>query len=393
MKKSMGFKAKIFGLAILSAGAATTLPALAPQITMAQEADTSDKTNDMYEIVRKINIFYKNNDGSVTKGKPLSQKGYVSNKSMKFTFKELKVKDLFGGNLGTWKPDRETIPSATATYNNPPADVNIYLSKDASKTIEESKTIKRTIKYFTQDENGKKSSAGSKSNSVTFIRYGRITSDGKKVMNPWTGTHTFGAVSVPAKNGYIPNIKTVPAKTVKPTDSDFVVEVVYKKNSSKKTYKNGWYKENGGFKYYKNGVAYKGWHKMGKAEGEKQEHWSYFGNDGKIYTGWHKMGKTEGETKEHWSYFGDNGWLRTNWQQMGKGTNNPDGNNARHWSYFGPNGWLRTGIQEMGKGTSNPDGNAAKHKSYFGNNGWLVVNRKFTLSGKIYIADNRGWLK
>ncbi len=393
MKKSIGFKAKLFGLAILSAGAATTLPALAPQITMAQEADTSDKTNDMYEIVRKINIFYKNNDGSVTKGKPLSQKGYVSNKSMKFTFKELKVKDLFGGNLGNWKPDRETIPSVTATFNNPPADVSIYLSQDTSKTVEESRTIKRTIKYFIQDENGKKSPAGSKSNSVTFMRYVRITTDGKKVKTPWSGTHTFESVTVPAKSGYTPNIKTVPAKTVKPTDSDIVVEVIYKKNSSKKTSKNGWYKENGGFKYYKNGVAYKGWHKMGKAEGEKQEHWSYFGNDGKIYTGWHKMGKTEGETKEHWSYFGDNGWLRTNWQQMGKGTNNPDGNNARHWSYFGPNGWLRTGIQEMGKGTSNPDGNAAKHKSYFGNNGWLVVNRKFTLSGKIYIADNRGWLK
>ena len=187
--------------------------------------------------------------------------------------------------------------------------------------------------------------------------------------------------------------------------------------------KNGWVKENGGFKYYKNGKAYTGWHKMGKAEGEKTPHWSYFGKDGKIYTGWHKMGKNEGEKTAHWSYFGDNGWLRTGWQQMGKGTSNPDGNAVKHWSYFGDNGWLRTGwqnmgkgtnnpdgnsakhvsyfgnngwlrtgLQDMGKGTNNPDGNAAKHKSYFGNNGWLVTNKKITVSGKNYQADGRGWL-
>ncbi len=155
--------------------------------------------------------------------------------------------------------------------------------------------------------------------------------------------------------------------------------------------KKGWKNENGGWKYYKNGTAYTGWHKMGKAEGEKTEHWSYFGKDGKIYTGWRKMGKAEGEKKEHWSYFGPNGWLRTGWQQMGKGTSNPDGNAAKHWSYFGNNGWLRTGLQDMGKGTQNPDGNSAKHKSYFGGNGWLVVNKQFTVGKTTYKADGRGW--
>ena len=215
--------------------------------------------------------------------------------------------------------------------------------------------------------------------------------------------------------------------------------------------KNGWKNENGGWKYYKDGKAYTGWHKMGKAEGEKTEHWSYFGKDGKIYTGWRKMGKNEGEKTEHWSYFGDNGWLRTGWQsmgkgtknpdgnaakhvsyfgdngwlrtgwqQMGKGTKNPDGNAAKHWSYFGDNGWLRTGWQQMGKGTKNPDGNTAKHwsyfgangwlrtgmvtlgkadgekithKSYFGNNGWLVTNKRFSVAGRTYTADGRGWVK
>ena len=105
-------------------------------------------------------------------------------------------------------------------------------------------------------------------------------------------------------------------------------------STAKAAVKNGWYKENGRFKYYKNGTAYTGWHLMGKAEGEKTEHWSYFGN----------------------------------------------------------NGLLRTGLQEMGKGTLNPDGNAAKHLSYFGDNGWLVTNKNITVGGKSYKADGRGWL-
>ena len=220
---------------------------------------------------------------------------------------------------------------------------------------------------------------------------------------------------------------------------------------STSTKKNGWFNEGGGYKYYKNGSYYTGWHLMSKAEGEKTNHWSYFGKDGKVYTGWHYMSKAEGEKNAHWSYFGDNGWMRTGWQAMGKGTSNSDGSTTKHWSFFGDNGWLRTGWQEMGKGTKNPDGNAAKHwsyfgdngwlrtgwlqmgkgtkepdgnkakhwsyfgtngwmrtglvtlgkadgesvahKSYFGNNGWLVVNKKFTLAGKTYTADSRGWVR
>lgn len=392
MNKSIGFKAKLFAITLLSAGATTFTPALIAQTVMAKETDTSAEKNDMFEIVRNINIYYKNEDGSVKKGKTIPQTGYVSNKKMKYTFKALKVKDLFGGDLGEWKADKDTIPSVTATYDNPPADVNIYLTKDTSKTVEEKKTITRTIKYFTQDENGKKSAAGHKSNSVTFTRYGRISSDGKRIMNAWTGQHTFEAFTVPAKSGYTPNIKTVPAKTVKPTDSSFTVEVIYKKNSSKKTVKNGWFKENGGYKYYNNNKAYTGWHYMTRTEGQSVPHWSYFGTDGVIYTGWHLMGQKEGEKTEHWSYFGSNGWLRTGWVLLGIGTSEPDGNKAKHWSYFGPNGWLRTYMQDMGKGTNNPDGNKAKHKSFFGSNGWLVMNKKFTFSGKTYVADKRGWI-
>ena len=141
--------------------------------------------------------------------------------------------------------------------------------------------------------------------------------------------------------------------------------------------KNGWVYENGGFRYYKNGNYYTGWHQMGKKEGEKTTHWSYFGSDGKVYTGWRQMGKAEGEKNAHWSYFGSNGWLRTGWIEFGKGTSEPDGNKARHWSYFGSNGWLRTGWIEFGKGTSEPDGNSTKHWSYFGGNGWLTTEWKY----------------
>ena len=199
------------------------------------------------------------------------------------------------------------------------------------------------------------------------------------------------------------------------------------KNIAKKTSKTGWVSEGGGMKYYKSGKAYTGWHYMTNAEGEKTPHWSYFGNDGIIRTGWQRMGtktnpdgnsrehwsyfgangwlrtgwvqlgkgtsEPDGNTAKHWSYFGANGWLRTGWVQLGKGTSEPDGNTAKHWSYFGGNGWLRTGLQDMGKGTSNPDGNAVKHKSYFGDNGWLVTNKKFSVAGKTYKADARGWLE
>ena len=237
----------------------------------------------------------------------------------------------------------------------------------------------------------------------------------------WSSNNT-SVVTVDA-NGNVKGVKAGTATiTVKTSDggktASCKVTVTAKKSGTK--VKNGWINE-GGFKYYKNGVAYTGWHWMTAEEGEKTPHWSYFGKDGKIYTGWRQMGKVEGETVEHWSYFGpngwlrtgwhemgtaanpdgknpvhwsyfgDNGWLRLGWQQIGKGTSNPDGNNAKHWSYFGLNGWLRLGLQEMGT-ASNPDGNNPRHKSYFGNNGWLVTNRTFSVLGKTYRADSRGWI-
>ena len=207
----------------------------------------------------------------------------------------------------------------------------------------------------------------------------------------WSSSNT--KVATVDKNGNVKGIKAGKAKiTVKTKDGGKTAACTITVKAAKQTGKTGWYKENGGYKYYKNGEAYTGWHKMGKAEGEKTEHWSYFGKDGKIYTGWHKMGKAEGEKKAHWSYFGSNGWLRTGWVQFGKGTSEPDGNKAKHWSYFGGDGWLRTGWQWMGKGTKNPDGNSAKHKSYFGSNGWLRTGNHHIGSDQ-YSFNNRGWLQ
>ena len=87
---------------------------------------------------------------------------------MVFTFPEVKVADLFGGDMGYWKPDKETIPSVTGTYDAPPADVDVYLRKNTQSYTEESKTITRTVKYFYMGTDGKKTSAGQYKDNVTF---------------------------------------------------------------------------------------------------------------------------------------------------------------------------------------------------------------------------------
>ena len=193
----------------------------------------------------------------------------------------------------------------------------------------------------------------------------------------------------------------------------------------------GWLSEEGKHYYVNAGLTYTGWHKMGKSEGEKTPHWSYFGNDGVLRTGWVQFGagtsesdggsakhwsyfgdngwlvtgwkhfnEKDGEKSPHWSYFGDNGWLVTGWKHFNEkdGEKSPhwsyfgnngwlatgwryldqkDGEKNPHWSYFGTNGWMRTGWVQFGKGTSEPDGNVAKHWSYFGKNGWLTTGWKY----------------
>lgn len=229
MKKKFGMKARILGLALLAAGATTAAPAVVPQAVMAAETAATQSSNGMYSIVRKINIYYVNEDGSTTFGGSAPYTYSVSNKSMKVTFPEIKVADLFGGDMGYWKPDRDTLPVVTATVDNPPAEENIYLRMDTSSYTEESKTITRTINYYYVDANGKKSTAGVYKDSVTFKRPGYIDSKGNKIMDDWSGDYTFKEIAVAEKAGYTANMTKVPAKTVKPTDSDFTVEVLYSK--------------------------------------------------------------------------------------------------------------------------------------------------------------------
>ena len=228
MKKKISLRAKLAGLAMVMAGAAAIAPVAVPQTVMAETVTASDTTG-MYEIIRNINIYYVNDDGTTTPGGSVAQKGYVSNKNMKYTFPQLVVKDFFGGNLGYWKPDKDVIPSVTATYGNNPADVDIYLSKDASKLVEETKTITRSVRYYNVDASGNRSNAGSYSDGVTFKRYGYKDENGNKVMDDWSGDYTFKELKVDPKNGYTANMQKVPSKTVTPSDSDFTVEVLYTK--------------------------------------------------------------------------------------------------------------------------------------------------------------------
>ena len=168
MKKKFNFKAKLIGAMALAAGVCAVVPAALPQTAMAADAVSASVPTGMYKIVRNINVYYINEDGTTTFGGSAPYTGYVSNKKMKFTFPEVKVADLFKDGLGYWKPDVETIPAVTATYDNPPAEVNIYLRKNEDNFVKESKVVKRTIKYVKVDPDGKRSDAGGYEDSVTF---------------------------------------------------------------------------------------------------------------------------------------------------------------------------------------------------------------------------------
>ena len=206
-------------------------------------------------------------------------------------------------------------------------------------------------------------------------------------MKKFKGIKRFVVATVIATSGVIGVVGAVGAANVEARSDIKDIMIEGKKVTIWESQE--WAKVNGHWHFVKDYKVVKGWRYLDKYDGEDTPHWSYFDNNGRLYTGWHKMGKTEGEKVEHWSYFGPNGWLRTGWQQMGKGTNNPDGNTAKHVSYFGPNGWLRTGMVTLGKS----DGEKVTHKSYFGGNGWLVANKRFSVSGKTYTADSRGWVK
>ena len=237
MKKKFNFKAKLIGAMALAAGVCAVVPAALPQTAMAADAVSASASvpTGMYKIVRNINVYYINEDGTTTFGGSAPYTGYVSNKNMKFTFPEVKVADLFKDGLGYWKPDVETIPAVTATYDNPPAEVNIYLRKNEDNFVKESKVVKRTIKYMKLEPNGKISDAGGYEDSVTFYRTGYIDAKGNKVMSDWAGEYTFKDIEVPEIKDYTPDRAVIKGKTVTPSSADFTEEVVYTVNATMPT--------------------------------------------------------------------------------------------------------------------------------------------------------------
>ena len=237
--------------------------------------------------------------------------------------------------------------AAQSVYAGEPAEVNVTESATDDSGVLNASSVEFPVVTDAAEESLPVEETQAQQDATDVINVTEVKTEDTADITPKNETKTTGGVGAAKEIG---NTKAAEAT---------------------RAAKNGWVKENGGYKYYKDGKTYTGWHKMGKAEGEKTEHWSYFGKNGIVYTGWKKMGKAEGEKTAHWCYFGSNGWLRTGWVQFGKGTTNPDGNVTKHWSYFGTNGWLRTGWVQFGKGTSEPDGNVAKHWSYFGSNGWL----------------------
>lgn len=226
MKKKINLKVKLIGLACAAACAATAFPATA----MAADNTVTSAPAGRYQIVRNINIYYVYADGTTKFGGSAPQTGYVSNKYMRFTFPETRVADLFEDGLGPWTPDTEVIPSVTATYDNPPAEVNIYLYEDKEKEVTEEKTITRTINYYKiNPETDKKEFLRSYQDSVTFYRMGYIDANGNKVMYDWSGDYTFKAIATPELEAFKADRDEVAAKKVTPMDSDFVEEVIYSK--------------------------------------------------------------------------------------------------------------------------------------------------------------------
>lgn len=289
-----------------------------------------------------------------------------------------------------------------------PAACNMSLTQDVYAETTTQATASKTEKVAVT---GVKLNAGKLTLTVGQTTQLKATVSPANATNKavtWTSSNT--KIATVDKNGKVKGIKAGKAKiTAKTKDGGKTASCIVTVKE-----KNGWFKEGGGWKYYKNGKAYKGWHYMTKAEGEKTPHWSYFGKDGKIYTGWRTMGKAEGEktthvsyfgnngwlvtgwqwmdaskgeSVPHWSYFGSNGWLRTGWQWMDK----KEGEKTPHWSYFGSNGWLKTGLVTLGA----DDGEKEEHRSYFGNNGWLVTNKTFKVKvdGETvtFNADANGW--
>lgn len=111
---------------------------------------------------------------------------------------------------------------------------NVHLTHQQTP-ISDSKTINETIHYVYAD--GSKAADDVQRTPVTFTRTGQrdeVTNEDH--WNNWTtGNDSFAAATSPTIAGYTPDLTTVAAVTVKPTDQDIVKTVTYNANDQKAT--------------------------------------------------------------------------------------------------------------------------------------------------------------
>ena len=176
------------------------------------------------KVTRTINIYKKYSDGRTEKvgslpyeSEPLLNKDQVVNFDAITTTTLLKDYDT--GAWSPWKPENNTVPAASGSYNNPPADYNVYLVIDANSGITQKKTVTRTIKYYKKDENGNKSHFKTSSDGIIFLEG---TSN--------TAERTFKDINVEEITGYTANKTVVKGRKVTPASNDFTEEVIYTKN-------------------------------------------------------------------------------------------------------------------------------------------------------------------
>lgn len=253
MKKRLNTKAKLFGLALLAAGATVTIPAVIPAQAQAAEVTAATETvteTEKKTVTRTVRFYFKDDKGKTTPVKSSNGGDFVRTASA--TFERTVIKDKKTGKVlsapawGTtelagfdspvingYTPDVKTIPAVTVSPEKLPKDLTVYYTENPEhkKTLStESKTVTRKITYYRINDDGSTSQTWSKNQSATFTR--SVTTDGndKKEYGAWA-QHTFNAEDVASMKGYTPDIKTIPAVTFTPDNPPSDVKVYFRKNA------------------------------------------------------------------------------------------------------------------------------------------------------------------
>ena len=155
MRKKFNLKAALFGAALLGAGVTMGAPLLMEQTAITAEAAEN------YEINRYITFYWKQADGKTSVA---SQGAYqrisVSDPAMQVTFAAADAHDFIGGVPAGWKIENPDIPSVKASYNNPPAEVKIYLVPDEESASNAVRVV-REINIYKKYSDGRKELIGS----------------------------------------------------------------------------------------------------------------------------------------------------------------------------------------------------------------------------------------